>query len=296
MITTNNWQNIKFITILGPTASGKTNMALGLAEAFNGEIICADSRTIYRGLDIGTAKPSESECKRITHHLLDVVDPNERLSAAEFKQLAVSSIKDINERGKVPFLVGGSGLYIDSVIYDYQFPPEADPMLRTELEKCSDEELIQKLKNANLDVYKNTDIANRRRVIRALETLDFPRSRRESVLPNTLVLGLTLNKKVAQKRIEQRVEKMLNEGFIDEVKKIGEAYGSDSEVMKNIGYRAFKDVVFGNKSITDGTSDFIAGDMALYKKQITWFKRNKSIIWIDDAREADTLVRSFLAD
>ncbi len=296
MITTKNSQNNKFITILGPTASGKSDLALRLAESINGEIICADSRTVYRGMNIGTAKPTEAEQARVPHHLLDVVNPDQRLSAAEFKRLAVDAIEFIHNRGRVPLLVGGSGLYIDSVIFDYKFPPEADPIRRQALEALSDDALRERLKQADRAVYENTDTANRRRVVRALETLDAPRSRRDQMLPDTLVLGLTMNKNIAQKRIEMRIEKMLEEGFIDEVRAVGTEYGWDSEAMNIIGYRAFKDVVLGTRSIADGIADFAAGDMALYKKQITWFRRNPSIHWLEDPADADRLVRTFLDD
>jgi tRNA dimethylallyltransferase len=286
IITTNILKNNKYITILGPTASGKSSLALDLAEAFNGEIICADSRTIYRHMDIGTAKPTREEQSTIQHHLLDLIDPDQRLSAADFQQRALKEISSIQSRGRIPFLVGGSGLYIDSVIYDYTFP----------LEALSDDKLREKLLNQDQELYKITDTSNRRRVIRALETVGLPRIKRNTVTPNTFIIGLTMSKIVAQKRIEARINKMLSEGFIDEVSNIGIRYGWDSEAMNIIGYKAFKDVVRGTKSIAQGTSDFVAGDMALYKKQITWFKRNTEIHWIADLSEAMVLLRAFLAE
>ena len=246
-------------------------------------------------MDIGTAKPSTAEQEYIQHHLIDVIEPNDRLSAAKFKQLAVSSIEQISERGKVPFLVGGSGLYIDSVIYDYDFPPEADVTIRLELESMSDEALRERLIETDEAGFLDTDLTNRRRVMRALETANVPRLRRDTVLPTTIVIGLTMNKEVAQQRIIQRIEKMLKEGFIDEVRQIGLIYGPDSEAMNIIGYRAFRDVVFGTKSVADGVADFVAGDIALYKKQITWFKRNSEIHWLENPADADGLVRNFLA-
>jgi tRNA dimethylallyltransferase len=296
IITTNILKNNKYITILGPTASGKSSLALDLAEAFNGEIICADSRTIYRHMDIGTAKPTREEQSTIQHHLLDLIDPDQRLSAADFQQRALKEISSIQSRGRIPFLVGGSGLYIDSVIYDYTFPPEADPIVRIKLEALSDDKLREKLLNQDQELYKITDTSNRRRVIRALETVGLPRIKRNTVTPNTFIIGLTMSKIVAQKRIEARINKMLSEGFIDEVSNIGIRYGWDSEAMNIIGYKAFKDVVRGTKSIAQGTSDFVAGDMALYKKQITWFKRNTEIHWIADLSEAMVLLRAFLAE
>ena len=151
--------SIPLIAIVGSTASGKTELAIGLAEAYNGEIICADSRTIYRGMDIGTAKPTADERSRVRHHLLDIIDPNQRLSVAEFKQLAESTISDIHNRGKVPFLVGGSGLYIDSILYDYTFASEADPKLRTKLDGMSSEELIELLHESDPEAFETIDKA-----------------------------------------------------------------------------------------------------------------------------------------
>ena len=287
---------IKFITILGPTASGKTDLALSLAERFNGEIICADSRTIYRGMNIGTAKPTVAEQARVPHHLLDLVDPGEKLGAAEFKRLAEAAIKDISARGKVPLLVGGSGLYIDAVIYDYNFPPEADAKLRAELEAFNDDELRARLVAVDPQALALVDESNRRRLIRAIETAGLGRHRRTTQLSNCLTLGLSLNKEVMQPRIHQRIKKMLAEGFLDEVKTIGETYGWDSEAMSGVGYRAFKGVVLGDKTIAAATADFAHGDMMLVKKQLTWFKRNESIHWLTNPAAAAGLVADFLAN
>lgn len=286
---------IKFITILGPTASGKTDLALDLAEEFNGEIVCADSRTIYRGMDIGTAKPTAHEQARVPHHLLDVVDPGEVLSVAAFKTLAEAAIIDIASRGKLPFLVGGSGLYIDSVLFDYQFPAEADPVRRAQLEAMTDDELRELLAAEDPQSFERIDLANRRRVVRALETAGQDRQRTPDSRMNTLVIGLGLNKEVVQKRVVQRVEKMLERGFIDEVRHIGETYGWESEAMSGIGYRAFRDVIVGTKTTEQATADFVRGDQLLIKKQLTWFRRNPAIVWLDEASAAEPLVRKFLA-
>lgn len=286
--------NTKFITILGPTGSGKSALALALAKRFGGEIIAADSRTIYRGMDIGTAKPTAEERAAVPHHLLDIRDPGERLSAGEFKRLVELKINEIAARNRVPIVVGGSALYLDSVIFDYQFPPQADPAVRQELEQLSHEALVERLQSLDPDAAESVDVANRARVIRAIETAGQPRSRRSEPIANTLILGLKSNKEVIRNRIQQRVEKMLAEGFIDEVRRIGETYGWDSEAFNVIGYRAMKDVALGTKSVEQGAADFVAGDMALVKKQTTWWRRNPAIIWLDDASEAEELVDRFL--
>ncbi len=285
----------KFITIVGPTASGKTDLALSLAEQFGGEIICADSRTVYRGLDIGTAKPSAQEQARVPHHLLDVVDPGETLSVAAFKALAEATLIEIAARGHVPMLVGGSGLYVDAVLFDYQFPGAADPDRRRQLEALGDDELRELLAAEDSLAYLSIDIRNRRRLIRAIETAGQQRQRRPVARAESLVLGLRLNKEVMQKRIEQRVEKMLERGFLDEVRRIGATYGWDCEALSGIGYRAFKEVILGTKTMAAAKADFIRGDMLLMKRQLTWFKRNPGIVWLDDPRAAPVLVEQFLA-
>lgn len=286
--------SIQLITIIGPTASGKTALALDLAQRFDGEIICADSRTLYRGMDIGTAKPTRAEQARVPHHLLDVLDPGEVLSAAAFKTLAEGAITDIAGRGRVPFLVGGSGLYIDAVLFDYQFPKPADPGQRAELETMSLRELQELVLALNPEAAASIDTANPRRLIRAIETRGHERSRSTAVREQTLVLGLSMNKKIAQDRISKRIEKMLEEGFIEEVARVGAQWGWDNEAMSSIGYRAFKDVVLGHKSTSEGAADFALGDMRLVKKQTTWFKRNPTIQWLDRPADAVGLVEAFL--
>jgi tRNA dimethylallyltransferase len=192
--------DVKVIVILGPTASGKTELSLRLAEKWQGEVICADSRTIYRGMNIGTAKPDAAEQARVPHHLLDVIEPNETLSAARFKELAETAIQEISSRGRVPIIAGGSGLYIDSVVFDYKFAAEADPKYREELEKLSYFDLVQKLAEQDPEAYERVDLRNRRRVIRALETVGQNPSRLSAAPENFLVLGLAPSKEVVQKK------------------------------------------------------------------------------------------------
>lgn len=276
------------VAIVGPTGSGKSDLALSLAKRFDGEIICADSQTIYRDMDIGTAKPSTFDQAVIAHHLIDVRDPGQVMTAVAFKHLATSAATDIVSRAHLPFLVGGSGLYVDSVLYDYQFPPEPEPDLRKNLMAMGDESLRSLLVENDAVRALNTDLSNRRRVIRAIETAGEPRLRSEHVIPNTLVLGMTMSKELAQEKIRERVKLMLDKGFIKEVERIGTKYGWDSAAFKVIGYRAFKDVILGSKSIHQGIDDFVRADIALYKKQLTWFKRNKEIQWLAAAGAAET--------
>jgi tRNA dimethylallyltransferase len=283
----------KFIALVGPTASGKSDLALRLAEAFNGEIVCADSRTIFQGMDIGTAKPTAEERGRVPHHLLDVVEPGETLSAGKYKQLAEAAILDIAARGKLPLLVGGSGLYVDGVVYDFKFAAPPSPEHRRELEELSAAQLLQRLESVDPARAQSIDRSNRRRVIRALETVGQPRRRAVSA-PNVLLLGLRMNKEVAQNRIEQRVEKMLKQGFIEELTALARDYGWDSRAFDVIGYRAMKMVALGHKTLDEGVRDFVRGDLALFKKQMTWFKRDPHIRWLNEPDEAFGLVQTWL--
>jgi len=288
--------SIKLIAIVGPTASGKSDLALVLAKKHNGEILCADSRTVYRGLDIGAAKPSATDQTEISHHLLDLADPDHLLSVAEFKQYAEAAAVAVAKRGHIPFLVGGSGLYIDSVLFDYQFPSEANPTLRTELETLSTDDLIKRLQETSSTALETIDKANRRRLIRAIETAGQPLSRTSGMRDNTLAIGITLDKEVMQKRIKDRIEKMLSQGFLEEVKSLGEQYGWNCEAMSGIGYRAMKEAVQGTKTMDEAAQEFARGDMRLVKKQLTWFKRNKSIHWATSHAEAEDLVQQFLTN
>jgi tRNA dimethylallyltransferase len=234
------------LVIVGPTASGKTSLAIELAERMNGEIICADSRTVYRGLDIGTAKPTPEERARVPHHLLDVVDPDEPFSVANFKKHAERAIADIRERGKLPVLVGGSGLYIDAITYDYQF--SAAGMERSEQNP------------RHLAVSGDAD--------------------RQTLLPGAMVIGLEVSRDVLRQRVTDRVEVMVERGFADEVQWLTEHY-PDSKALDAPGYKAFREYLGGHKTLEEAKADFVRNDMQLAKRQMTWFRRNKSIHWLD---------------
>ena len=198
------------IVVVGVTASGKSALAMDLAKRYNGEIICADSRTIYQGMDIGTAKPSIQDRVSVSHHLLDVVKPDEFFSAAEFKRLANQAIADISARGKLPIMVGGSGLYIDGVIFDFAFLPPVSDVERQELEAMTVEQLQQKLIAMGVGLPENHQ--NPRHLIRKIETngaVPVKKSMRE----NTLVIGLDIERDIVKERITSRVEQMIKAGL-----------------------------------------------------------------------------------
>lgn len=292
--------NPKIVVIVGPTASGKSALALELAKKFDGEIICADSRTVYKGMSIGTAKPTNEEMMQIKHHLLDVVTPETRFTAADFKELALQAIDDINQRRKLPIMAGGTGLYIDSVIYDYRFPGAGNQELRVKHQALGLDDLVEKLKELDFEAAGEIDLKNPRRVERAIETVGWPKSKSQKLRRNTLVLGLTLDKNVIQQRIQKRIEKMLEQGLMEELQKVGQEFGWENEALRAPAYLAFKEVVLGGKTTAEGTLEFARRDVNLAKRQMTWFKRNLDIVWLDASdpsviqREAEKMVAEFL--
>lgn len=276
--------NLKVITILGETASGKTGLALDLAERLDGEVICADSWTVYKGFDIGTAKPTAEEQARAPHHLLDVADPEVGFSAAIFKRMAEAAIEDIRSRGKTPIIVGGTGLYIDAILYDYSFLPPSDPAMREELNALTIEQLIARAEEMELDT-TGIDLRNKRRIIRLIEN-NGVRPTKNAMREDALVVGMTRPPEVLRERIVARIDAMVEAGFPDEVRKLGEQYGWDCEPMRAPGYRAFSEYVQGKITLEMAKERFRQNDLQLAKKQRTWFKRNPNIHWFDDPAKA----------
>lgn len=247
------------IVVVGETASGKTALAIELAEKLNGEIICADSRTVYRGMDVGTAKPTAEERARVRHHLLDVVSPEEPFTVADFKKIANEAITDIASRGKLPIMVGGSGLYVDAVIYDYGF---------SSLNAKRDEVNPR---------HADSDVAGSRKDLRK----------------NTLVLGLKLERGVLEQRIKERVEAMVAGGLVEETKRLMENY-PNSKALDSTGYKAFRGYIEGSLSLDEAKALFVQNDLKLAKRQRTWFKRNNSIRWVDNREDAVDVATTFL--
>lgn len=283
--------NAPLIALVGETASGKSALALELAKRFNGEIICADSRTIYRGLDIGTAKPTPLERSQIPHHLLDVVSPNETFSAAQFQQQAKSAIKDIAARGMLPILVGGSGLYIDSVLFDYEFLPPASYEERKRLNAMSVEELQREITEKGLVLPVNH--RNKRHLTRLLETNGAP-ANQKPLRPNTLVMQLEVTPEVLKARITKRVEAMLEDGFIEEAQAQAKKYGWEAPGLQAPGYKAVRNYLLGAQSLAAAKRQFVLNDLHLAKRQRTWFRRNKSIHRICNEEAAVELITTHL--
>lgn len=280
------------LAIVGETASGKSALALELARLFSGEIICADSWTVYKGFDIGTAKPSPAEQAEIPHHMIDVADPLEGFSAALFKEMAVSVMQQIHARGNLPILVGGTGLYIDSVLYDYGFLDQADPAERRVLDAMSLTELKEYAAAEGIGL-EGIDVRNKRRVIRHIENRGTQPVRSE-LRQHTLVLGTSTPRDSLQARIEKRVDAMLAAGLEDEVCRLMNTYGWEVEPMKGIGYREWRAYLTGGQDIAETRQQIIRSTMQLAKKQRTWFRRNNSIHWIANRDEAVEITTTFL--
>lgn len=285
---------LPLVVMVGPTASGKTSLAVELAQRFNGEIVCADSRTIYTGMDIGTAKPTLSDRALVPHWGLDLVEPGQRFTAADFKQYAYKIIDDIRLRGKVPFLVGGTGLYVNSVLYDYQFGPDADRDKRTELEAMDLSRLHEYCSINNIKLPDN--FKNKRYVIRAIELSGVKRKRDAKKVENSVVVGIATEKTTLTSRIHTRTEHLFDDGVVEEAIKLSKKYGWDSEAMTGNVYPVLRLFVAGNIDKQEAFRQIETRDWQLAKRQATWFKRNPDITWLSlgDAREylADYLENS----
>lgn len=280
------------IVIVGPTASGKTALAVSLAERFGGEIVCADSRTVYKGMDIGTAKPSAEERKKVPHWGLDLVEPNERFTAADFKDYALEKIAEIRSRGHIPFLVGGTGLYVDAVIFDYDFGSIGDPELRETLESMTIDELHSYCDNNNIDLPENKK--NKRYVIRAIEQKSINNKRRVKPINNTIIVGIATDRGTLRKRIERRSEQLFTNGVVEEAKILGEKYGWDYESMTGNIYPLSHALVDGSMTLSQVKEKFIVQDWRLAKRQLTWLRRNQYIEWLS-LLDAEEMLVSVLA-
>lgn len=279
------------IVIVGETASGKTALSIDLAKQFAGEIISADSRAVYKDMDIGTAKPTTEEQQGIPHHLISIVTPSEEFTAADFKRLANKKISEISGRGRLPFIVGGTGLYIDSILYDFQFRAPAHRELRQQLQGLSVLELQQQLHSKQILLPENSQ--NPRHLIRAIETGGAV-SEQRPLRQNTLVLGLKIDRDALQEKLTKRVDAMVERGFIEEVQRITERYGWETPALQAPGYKAFRKYLAREITIDEAKALFVRYDLQLAKRQRTWFRRNKGIHWICKKEEAVDLVTSFL--
>jgi len=291
--TSTNLPKNKLIAIVGETGSGKSGLALALAERYGGEIICADSRTVYEGMDIGTAKPSAADQQRVPHHLLDIVRPDQPYNASDFKAHAEAVMRAIWARGHTAFLVGGTGLYVDAVIYDYAFRPAHAADEREKLENLSVEALQSVLKERDIELPENDQ--NPRHLIRAIET-NGAVAVKKGLMPGSIVIGLKVPGSELERRIEQRVDTMLAAGLETEVRQLAERYGWATDAMTAVGYAEWRPYLAGAGSLQDVRQNIITHTIQYAKRQRTWFKRNKNIQWVESAEEADKIVARFVSE
>ena len=285
----------RLICIVGPTASGKTRLAVELARALDGEVVSCDSMAIYRGMDIGTAKPTIEERRGVPHHMIDVADPREAYSVGRYVAEADACIRDILARGKRPILAGGTGLYADSLVSGRDFAPRPESALRQTLERRADNgalpELLEELRRVDPETAARLAPGDRRRILRALEIFQVsgePMSvhdARTRALPpryRPLWIGLDfLSRADLYARIDRRVDEMLRQGLLDEIRALLTAgVPPEATAMQAIGYKEFVPVLRGEATLEAARAQVQQGSRRYAKRQLTWFRRNPDIHWL----------------
>ncbi|MDR0979101.1 MAG: tRNA (adenosine(37)-N6)-dimethylallyltransferase MiaA [Lachnospiraceae bacterium] len=285
----------EIIVIVGPTASGKTSLSIKLAKQKNGEIISADSMQIYKYMDIGTAKVTKDEMQGIPHYMIDIVSPNERFSVSDYVKQATECIEKILAKGKTPIVVGGTGLYIDSLIYGIKFSElKIDEEYREKLNKIAAEEGLENLYNMAVEIdpeaMKIISKNDRKRIIRILEiykqtgktkTQQNVESRLESVPYTYKVYGIDMKRDLLYERINKRVDIMLENGLIEEVKDILGKYNEFPTAMQGLGYKEVVEYLNGITTMEEMIEKLKKETRRYAKRQLTWFRKNKEITWID---------------
>ena len=282
----------ELIAIAGPTAAGKSAVALHLAQRLEGEIISVDSMQVYRGMDVGTAKPSRGERQLVPHHLIDILDISERFDAAQFVRRAEAVMADIRDRGRTPILCGGTGLYFKALFAGLGAAPPADPELRAALENSPSEELLAELKAGDPVTFAAIDQRNRRRLIRAVEVIRLtgrPFSEQRSTWAGARNKGtlLVLTRRQLQKRIDERVEKMFRDGLIDETQRLLKAGLDQNEVaMQALGYRQVCEHLRGELGLQETVELVKVRTRQFAKRQLTWFRR-QAAKWVELEEDED---------
>ncbi len=295
-------QKLKIIVVLGLTASGKSDLAVRLARQFNGEIISADSRQVYRGMDLGTGKITKKEMRGVPHYLLDVASPKQRFTAAQYKKLALAAIKKIQRKNKIPIICGGTGFYIQTITDNLSLPAvKPDLKLRAKLGKLATNKLYEKLQKLDPRRAKNIDRHNRRRLIRALEIVlktgqPVPKIKAASPF-NVLLIGIKKSQPDLARRIKIRLQKRLKQGMLAEVKRL-RAQGLSWKKLDSFGleYRWLARYLQKKVSYTEMITR-LQKDIEHYaKRQTTWFKKISRIIWFKNYRATTLTIKKFLTD
>ena len=289
----------KILVIVGPTSSGKTSLSIKLAKRFNGEVVSADSRQVYKGMDFGTGKVTKKEMQSIKHYLLDVVSPKTQFSAAKFVKLADKAIKEIIKKGKLPIICGGTGFWVEALLYGLNETVAPDWQLRKKLEKLSAEELLNKLSRISPERARNIDPHNKRRLIRALEIALLTK---KPVLPvqknlryDALQLGIVKDREVLNKLIRQRLLARIKQGMIKEVAGLHKN-GVSWQKLDDFGleYRYVSRFLRGLLTKEQMLEQLEIASRHYAKRQMTWFKREKNIHWLKDLNKASKLVENWL--
>lgn len=299
----------RLVAIVGPTGIGKSRLALHLAGTFKGEIVSADSRQVYRNMNIGTAKPGPQELSQVPHHLIDIISPDDDFSLAQYQEMAYRAIADIYQRNRLPFLVGGSGLYVKAVLEGWQIPRVSpDPQFRYNIEKKVSEggidELYEELVKVDPDAAAKIDRRNIRRVIRALE-VHTGTSQKFSELGSkkapafdSFIIGLTTNRKELYRIVDNRVDDMVERGLVREVEnllKIG--YDVNLPAMSGIGYRQIIQFLNGELTLEAAILKIKTDTHRYIRHQYAWFRpADEQIHWFDIQRQSDTEIEQLLSD
>ncbi|GAA0298185.1 tRNA dimethylallyltransferase [Gracilibacillus halotolerans] len=300
----------KLVVIVGPTAVGKTALSIEIAEKYNGEVISGDSMQIYRGMDIGTAKITEEEKKGIPHHLIDILSPNEDYSVAQFQKDVQAAIRSISSRGKLPILVGGTGLYIQSVLYDYQFSKQQrdeaiQEKIEQELEKYGVNHVYKRLKEVDPEQAQKIHPNNTRRLIRALEVYEqtgltlseYQKKQSNEMQFDAFLIGLEMDRVLLYDRINQRIDLMMEQGLLDEVEGLLNNTNENAQAMKAIGYKEFIPYFRGEQSLEETVELLKRNSRRYAKRQFTWFKNKLPVHWYSMLpTEKDNVFQNILHD
>jgi len=292
------------IAIVGPTAVGKTALSIELAKACNGEIINGDSMQIYRELSIGTAKIMEEEMDGIPHHLLDIKDPTDSFSVAEYQKLVRDKIEDIASRGKLPIIVGGTGLYIQSVLYDFRFTEQqkTDDKIIEELEKLSPEELYARLEKSDPEAAQEIHPNNVQRIIRAIERVELTGKQKNEIEQNQghervyphYIIGLSIDRDLLYERINKRVDLMMEIGLLDEVKRLHANGIRDVQAIQAIGYKEIYAYLDGLISLETAIENLKQNSRRYAKRQLTYFRNKMDIHWYNPFLDSERIIKEII--